>query len=597
MTTPLRRLLFLSVLTSGLACAGSAMLADEPGFAVEIRPAQAGGFGLELGLRLFGETAEPAAGFVRGCAGHVPAEAAAARLDLTEAMDLLTLNVADDAVVAIVLGTPDGLFRCVLPGADGLLSARLPEAGPGRYRVWLAVAEPGRIDSRLLVADRPVSAMELRGLELEALGPPRAGTHRFESDAPRQLLAEGARLHPEAPMAPLSAMVAPNRESCTGFGRFDAPDAVLTLAEDLPALSLFATSQRDLTIAVLGPEGQVLCNDDSAGLDPAVTFAPAMAGDYHVFVGGFSQGGTAQYDLFASAGAPSWDGQAYDPGGPPRAGNFAFDRDDAGQDGQLLVRGRLVPDEPMAELSGVGFCPGFTGLDAPDAVMALDRPEEMISLYALSQVDLVLAVRAPDGQWYCNDDSFGLNPGISIHNAPPGEYAIWVGAFHQGQQGGYALHAALGEPAWEAAAEGGGGALDPEAEPAVGRIGFGPRALIEPRVIFEVEPSAFDARGMGEDCVGFITPERPDLVIETEFGLPQLMLYMVSEADGVLLVVGPDGSIHCNDDFEGLHPGVMIPNPQPGPWAVFAGTFDGAGGLATLGVTIADPLWIMDRDL
>jgi hypothetical protein len=41
---------------------------------------------------------------------------------------------------------------------------------------------------------------------------------------------------------------------------------------------------------------------------------------------------------------------------------------------------------------------------------------------------------------------------------------------------------------------------------------------------------------------------------------------------------------------------VMIPNPQPGAWAVFAGTYGGTGGLATLGVTIANPLWVMDRE-
>lgn len=596
MHRPFFRLVIATTLAIGAGAWAGGAQADGQGFAVEIAPPADPWSELRLGLRLFGETAEPAAGYVRGCAGHVPAEAAGAQLDVTAPLELLTLTVADEDVAAMVLGTPDGLFRCVLPGADGLLAARLPGAEAGRYRIWLAAPEPGRIDARLIVADRPVSGIELRGLDIAALDPPRAGQHVFTPEGARQVLAAGATLFPEEPMAPLSALVAQGAERCVGFGRFDAADATLSVTENLPALSLFATSERDLTIAVRGPDGRILCNDDSSGLDPAVTFAPAGPGDYHIFVGGFSSGGSAVYDLFASAGSPSWDGREPTPEGPPRMGMIAFDRDDAGHEGQLLARGALVPDQPMADLTGLGFCPGFTGLDAPDAVMTMDRPEAMISLYALSQVDLVLAVRAPDGQWYCNDDSFGLNPGISIQQAPAGDYAIWVGAYHRGEQGGYNLYAALGEPAWEAADRGQNAALNAEAEPSVGRIGFGPGTLIDPRVIFDVAPSGFDARGMGPDCIGFITPDQPDLVIETEFGLPQLMVYMVSEADGVLLIVGPDGSIHCNDDFEGLHPGVMIPNPQPGPWAVFAGTYGGSGGMATLGVTIASPRWVMDRE-
>jgi hypothetical protein len=49
--------------------------------------------------------------------------------------------------------------------------------------------------------------------------------------------------------------------------------------------------------------------------------------------------------------------------------------------------------------------------------------------------DSTLLVRAPDGTIYCNDDSGdpnnGLNPLVEITNAPPGDYAIYVGAFSE----------------------------------------------------------------------------------------------------------------------------------------------------------------------
>jgi hypothetical protein len=187
---------------------------------------------------------------------------------------------------------------------------------------------------------------------------------------------------------------------------------------------------------------------------------------------------------------------------------------------------------------------------------------------------------------------------VSFDGASAGDYQVYVGAYSQGDSGRFNLYASVGQPNWSGAdtSGGSGGALDPGAEPAIGRIGFGTDTRIEPRVIFDISPSQFEARGLGDGCAGFITPDQPDVVVQAGPSLPQLMVYMVSEADGVLTVVGPDGTVHCNDDFEGLNPGIMIPNPAPGDYAVFAGTYGGNGGVATLGVTIANPLWVMDRE-
>jgi len=138
--------------------------------------------------------------------------------------------------------------------------------------------------------------------------------------------------------------------------------------------------------------------------------------------------------------------------------------------------------------------------------------------------------------------------------------------------------------------------LNATAEPMLGRIEFGPETRIDPRIIFDIQPSETEAFGIGQGCAGFITPEQPDLVITALPGLPQLMVYMASEADGTLIISGPDGQLYCNDDFEQLNPGVMIPNAPAGDYAVFAGSYSGAGGMATLGVTIATPQWVMDRE-
>lgn len=581
----------LSPLALAACVAAAPALAQESGFAVEVTPPADAWAGFRTSVIVFGETVEPAAGYVRGCPGHVTAEGAGVVLEVAEGLETLTLTLADEVIEALVLATPDGLYRCVRRGADGLVAARLDRVEPGMYRVWAAGPEASRISTRLLVSDRPISALELRGLDLEALGAPRAGAHVFTAESPRQVLARGATLFAQDAMDPLNPA-----GYCPGYGRFDAPDAVLTLDQAQRNLAVFARSEVDLTIAVLTPDGQWLCNDDSFGLDPAAIVEAAPAGEYLIFVGAFSQAREGQFDLFANLGAPSWDGTVFEPG-TPRQGTVRLDRAQAGAGAQVLARGSIVADTPMSALPIGDVCPGYVGASAPDAIVTLAEREELVSFFATSETDLVMALRTPEGQWYCNDDTAGFNPAVQVFGASAGDYLVYVGAYAPGGAGQYVLMGTLGEPNWDGVAGGAAsGALNPAAEPAVGRVGFGPGTAIDPRVIFDIAPSQTEARGMGEGCVGFITPAQPDLVVTAEPRLPQLMVYLVAENDGVLVVVGPDGTIHCNDDFDGLNPGVMIPNPAAGDYAVFAGTYGGQGGIATLGVTIANPVWAMDRE-
>jgi len=586
------KLLSTALTALTFSVAGSASLADESaGFAIELAPTADYYIPLRVGVRVFGQAVEQASSFVRGCQGHVIAEGAAAAFEVTERLDTLVFTASGEGLVSMVLGTPDGLYRCALAGNDGLASSQLGGVEPGRYLVWLGGDEGSRISARLFASSEQISAMELNGLDVAALGEPRAGNHVFTAttEEGRQELAMGATLHPDAPMSPL------NTEYCPGYGRFDAADAVLTLDASERLMSIFATSDRDLTIAVRGPDGTVLCNDDSFGLNPAVSFNNAQAGDYHIFVGAFSQGGSASFDLFASQGGPAFTDATLDLSAVPRLGQATVDSESTG--GRLLGSGPIVAVDPFETLPTGGYCPGYGAIDAADMVVTLETGQPLFSLYAMSQTDLVMAARGPDGLWLCNDDSFGLNPAVEFHDAMAGDYHVFVGAYSQGASGEFNLYGALGQPEWDGAdAAGGGGALDPMAEPAVGVVEFGPQTRVDPRIIFDVQASNHEAFGMGDGCAGFIDPSRPDVVVTAEAELPQLMIYMVSEADGTLLVVAPDGQIHCNDDFEGLHPGIMIPNPQAGDYAVFGGTYGGNGGVATLGVTIASPNWVMDRE-
>lgn len=594
MTTALAALL--------LPAATGGALAQVSGFSIEVSPSADQYTPVRIGARVFGTAVESAATFVRGCQGSVLPEAAGAAFDVTAGFDTLTFTGAGAGLRSLVLGTPDGLYRCALADDQGFVATNLSGVGAGRYTVWLGADEGAAIDAQLYVSQSPVSAIELFGLDVARLGEPRAGRLVYAAAGiERQELVMGGQVYAESEMRPLDAA------ACWGYGRLDAADVVLTLDQASERFSLFATSDLDLVMAVVDPAGNVHCNDDAYQLHPGVTIEGAQAGDYHVFVGSYSPDGQGVYDLFASEGMPAFGNADVDLTAPPRNGYVAFDMNAAGQ-GQLLVAGSVNAYDPVEMLPTGTFCAGFTDLSAPDVVMSLDSAQPMISIYSRSASDLTMAVRAPDGSWSCSDDMFELNPGVSLTEAQPGEYMIWMGAYNPGDMAGYNLYASMGSPNWGATStDGTGGSddmapvantivLDVLAEPARGHVDFSPETRIDPRVILDIAASTTDAFGMADGCLGFITPSRPDVVIDAAAGLPQLMVYMVSEVDGTLIVQGPDGQLYCNDDFEMLNPGVMIQNPAPGAYSVFAGSYAGAGGPATLGVTIASPAWVMDRE-
>lgn len=78
------------------------------------------------------------------------------------------------------------------------------------------------------------------------------------------------------------------------------------------------------------------------------------------------------------------------------------------------------------DASSVG-CSGMIS-NAPDARLMWDG--DAITIGARSDSDTTLIVNAPDGQWYCADDTNGLNPAVTLSGS--GQYDIWVGTYGGG---------------------------------------------------------------------------------------------------------------------------------------------------------------------
>lgn len=69
------------------------------------------------------------------------------------------------------------------------------------------------------------------------------------------------------------------------------PDVVVEAGTALPEVEITATPDvmGDLTLMVLTPDGRYLCDDDTRDLDPVVTIAPFVAGEYRVWVGTYDE--------------------------------------------------------------------------------------------------------------------------------------------------------------------------------------------------------------------------------------------------------------------------------------------------------------------
>lgn len=51
-----------------------------------------------------------------------------------------------------------------------------------------------------------------------------------------------------------------------------------------------------------------------------------------------------------------------------------------------------------------------------------------------ADADTTLVVNGPDGQWYCNDDTNGVNPVVRFDNPGSGQYDIYIGHYGQGRR-------------------------------------------------------------------------------------------------------------------------------------------------------------------
>ena len=190
-----------------------------------------------------------------------------------------------------------------------------------------------------------------------------------------------------------------------------------------------------------------------------------------------------------------------------------------------------------------------------------------------------MIVNDPSGNWHCNDDfdsAGGTNPGVVFSQPDAGIYDIWVGTYSEGEAFESAnLHITeLGAP-WDSNDSSASTNIDPMLDANYGNIDLAGLFEPDPYQLTISAGGTMDASTI-ENCAGYVS-SAPDL--QLDFSNPSdygLNFFAESSIDTTLIINGPTGDWHCNDDFgdnSGTNPGIAFSDPEAGIYDIWVGTY------------------------
>jgi len=214
--------------------------------------------------------------------------------------------------------------------------------------------------------------------------------------------------------------------------------------------------------------------------------------------------------------------------------------------------------------------------------------------------DPTILVRDPSGAWHCDDDGgVGLNPLFEARSARTGRYDVWIGTFSNTRGAATFRITELSDST--------GGSLSsfsrpldstPRAvvtgrppnhylSPRFGVINLSAGFVPDPRTLNVTAGGNVRAGDFSSSCVGFIS-DAPTARLEWRAGSGSLPLLISarSDTDTTLVVRGPDGSWHCNDDGAGdLNPLFAATAPQSGRYDIWVGRYSQGTTNAVLNIS------------
>jgi len=237
------------------------------------------------------------------------------------------------------------------------------------------------------------------------------------------------------------------------------PSFILQTQTGFRFLRVFAESGQDTTLMIRGVS-QTWCADDSYGQNPAVDLRSLPPGRYDIYVGSYSQGTVAPFQLGLtelSNVTPGGGRVAPNPGPVPNPGAGGGSLGNLDPMGRPTGRPLNLPPvlrrpvtangrtdgvfDVSSSVRGQGTCRG--GMQSAPSHLMLGRSPQDLTVSVLSAADTTLVMRRPDGAVLCNDDTNGLNPQLA-GAFPAGVYQIWVGTYRQNENRPYRITVAGG---------------------------------------------------------------------------------------------------------------------------------------------------------
>lgn len=500
-----------------------------------------------------------------GCAGYV-ADAPDLRVSYAAGENPLTFRAESTEDTTLVVLGPGGEWFCD-DDAGGNFNPQIVLEAPasGQYNIWVGAYTPGDFP------DTTLSITELAPAPVVALDwtlTPNFGTIDFAAnDAPYVFdMVAGGEIDVVATLP-----------ECRGYATA-APDLRVNYsAGDLPlVVSVF--SDVDTTLIISDAEGNWVCNDDSSGtFNPEFIFEAPISGQYDIWVGTYG-GGTA--DATITLGSTSL-GNALDWDLTPAHGQadliFGFSPDPH-------TVGIAAGGDVDASSAGEG-CWGYVEA-AADYRIFYEADGFPLIFGVDSATDTTLIVADPDGNWFCNDDTNGLNPEIAFDTPLSGQYDIWVGTFSQGGTADATLTISEGG---SKGADVGGDEIDWSLAPLFGETDLAAGFIPDPNVVELSAGGTLSASTAMVGCYGQVTAA-PSYRLFYEAGSFPLYLWVESDRDTTILISDPVGDWYCDDDggIIPLQPAFGFDAPQSGQYDIWVGTYGGGTADATLYISEID---------
>ncbi len=175
----------------------------------------------------------------------------------------------------------------------------------GAYRVWVGSYSQGENIAYQL------KLTELQNVTPGSGGNDGAGNANRPGDADRGLQIDATQGNFDAVTLRSGFTPDPVRKSGVSGGQLNSerlggdcrgwiagrPDHILRLRGNFNFFRIFVNSDSDTTLVVRQPNGRFICNDDSNGLNPAISRGRWRRGLYRVWVGSYQEGDNSRYSI------------------------------------------------------------------------------------------------------------------------------------------------------------------------------------------------------------------------------------------------------------------------------------------------------------